>query len=74
MVARCNRHKVRFLPISCFPIDLQHVMAKRKPVFSMYLLAGTFFCKTAFVTPPKVDHILSTNLNREKRPKIANFH
>ena len=28
-------------------------MAKRKPVFSMYLEAGAFFCKTAFVTPPK---------------------
>ena len=73
-VALCNRHKVRFLSISCFPVDLQHVMAKRKPAFSMYLEAGTFLCKTMFVTPPKVDHLLSTNLNREKRPKTTNFH
>ena len=73
-VARCNRHKVRFLSISDFPVDLQHVMAKRKPAFSMYLEAGTFLCKTAFVTPPKVDHLLSTNLNREKCPKTTNFH
>ena len=71
-VARCNRHKVRFLSISCLPVDLQHAMAKRKPVFSMYLEAGTFFCKTAFVAPPEVDHLLSTNLNREKcqKPQI----
>ena len=40
----------------------------------MHLEVGTFFCKTAFVTLPKVDHLLSTNLNREKRPKTANFH
>ena len=72
-VTRCNRHKVRFLSISCFPVDLQHAMAKRKPVFSMYLEAGTFFCKTAFVTPLEVDHLLSTNLNREKYPKNHKF-
>ena len=54
-VARWNRHKVRFLSISFFPVDLQHAMAKTKPLFSMYLEAGTFFCKTALVTPPKVD-------------------
>ena len=29
-------------------------MAKTKPVFPMYLQVGTFFCKTALVTPPKV--------------------
>ena len=58
-----------FLAISFFPVDLQHVMVKRKPVFSMHLKVGTFFCRTAFVTPPKVDHLLTTNLNREKRPK-----
>ena len=49
-------------------------MAKRKPVFSMHLEVGTFFCKPALVTPPKVDKLLSTNLNREKRPKTTNFH
>ena len=54
-VARWNRHKARFLPISCFSIDLKHVMVKRKPVFSMHLEVGTFSCKIAFVTPPKVD-------------------
>ena len=71
-VARWNRHKVRFYPIRCFLIDLQRVMVKRKSVFSMYLEVGTFFCKTAFVTPPTVDHLLSTNLNREKcqKPQI----
>ena len=73
-VARWNRHKVRFLPISCFPIDLKHVMVKRKPVFSMHLKVGTFFCRTALATPPKVDHLLTTNLNSEKRPKNTNFH
>ena len=40
----------------------------------MHLEVGTFFCKTAFVTPLKVDYLLSTNLNREKRPKTTNFH
>ena len=49
-------------------------MTKRKPVFSMFLEAGTFFCKTAFVTPPKVDHLLSTNFNREKCPKTQIFN
>ena len=44
-------------------------MAKRKAVFSMHLEVGTFSCKTAFVTPPCVEYILSTNLNREKRSK-----
>ena len=73
-VARWNRHKVRFLQISCFPIDLKHVIVKRKPVFLIHLEVGTFRCKTAFVTPPKVDHLLSTNSNREKRPKTTNFH
>ena len=48
-------------------------IVKRKPLFSMYLEVGTFRYKTAFVTPPKVDHLLSTNLNREKRPKTANM-
>ena len=72
-VARCNRHKVRFLSMSCFPVDLQHLMAKRKPVFSMYLEADTFLCKTAFIAPPKVDHLLSTNLNREKCQKAQIF-
>ena len=73
-VARWNRHKVRFLPISYFPIDLKHVMVKRKSVFSMHLEVGTFSCKTAFVKWPCVEYILSTNLNREKRPKTSNFH
>ena len=48
-------------------------MAKRKPVFSMHLEVGTFFCKTAFVTPLEVDHLLSTSLNREKTPKNHKF-
>ena len=72
-VARCNRHKVRFLSISCFPVDLQHVMAKRKPAFSTYLEVGTFFCKTAFATPPKVDHLRSTNesiVKNVQKPQI----
>ena len=48
-------------------------MAKRKPVFWMHLEVGTFFCKTAFATPPKVDHLRSTNLNREKHKKSQIF-
>ena len=40
----------------------------------MHLKVGTFFCRIAFVTPPKVDHLLTTNLNSEKRPKNTNFH
>ena len=59
MVARCNRHKVRFLSMSCFPVDLQHVMVKRKPVFSMHPEAGTFSCKTAFVKRPYIRRIHS---------------
>ena len=38
----------------------------------MHLEVGTFRCKTAFLTP-KVDHLLGTNLNREKRPKTTTF-
>ena len=48
-------------------------MAKRKPVFSMHLEVGTFFCQTAFVTLLKVDHLLSTNLNRENAQKPQIF-
>ena len=39
----------------------------------MHLKVGTFFCRTAFVTPPKVDHLLTTNLNSEKRAKKHKF-
>ena len=48
-------------------------MVKRKHKFSTYLEVGTFFCKTAFVTHPYVEYILSTNLNREKRQKPQIF-
>ena len=44
-VARCNRHKVRFLSMSCFPVDLQHVMAKKRLRFRCILKPAHSYAK-----------------------------